>query len=164
MMVMLSRPETQIALKRTNFRKFASSYGVVNSVFCFIALRKSFSRLFIYFRANLLSFFAVFVSLSGFLTFFCLRISPVVKSQCFLAFFSLSMAFCLCVMTDFAVKAKTVFSRFVFTEFRKQFFAFAMTTSFCYDSFRHNHFLNKWLCLEPASGYIPVSGLLYKVQ
>lgn len=95
--------------------------------------------------------------------FFCFGILPAFFPACKFAFFCFLVLGYTFIIAFFTQVTITVFPRFVFGKFRERFNFFAFITAFCLNCLRHGRFsLNsERLCLEPVSGYIPVSGSFY---
>ncbi len=81
------------------------------------------------------------------LTFFCMVISVGILST------FLSVLFISNTYASFTDMAIVIFAIFVFVKFGECSKLFAISTTFCYICFKHNQFLNNWLCLEPVAAH-----------
>ena len=78
-----------------------------------------------------------------------------------LMYFSTFWTFPKKTLTQFALTLWPIITLWSFVKLRDGFNFLAFRTSFCFNWFRHGLIPYIKSCLEPVSGYIPVSGLLY---
>ena len=172
MMIMLGRSKTKTTRKCTNFGQQTSSNGIMNRILSFVILGKTYFTSFFISTGSYFAFFAL--AITSLRRFFFSRLAVLLKIhfalygvQIFLCAFSACKsalwAFNVIYTTFLALTNKSIFCVFVLREIIKRFNFFAFRTFFCCDCFRHNQFLNNWLCLEPVSRPILVSGSFYSI-
>lgn len=155
MMILLRRFKTKIALERCDFRHFAGKYGIIYGLFGFVIMWIFFFTTGIYATEHFSSSLGTSIILDLGSSFLCLCIS----SQIGFVVFS-SMIFWPTCFTAILIATFPVLS---FIKFRNGFGLLAFTALFRYSFSSHFRLLNRRLWLEPVSGYVPVSGLFYRI-
>lgn len=157
MMISLCRFSTQSTVIIRRFSYFSVPNAIIHSVMGKCSIRMFLPVLFaihfiIFSTFGFCSVFSLIVFITIGLAICCKFLFSTISSM--YGFYSINS-------TYFAFVVSSQWTILAFMKLGKRFRLLATRTFSCYNWLRHDCFSIKQLCLEPASGHIPVSGLFY---
>lgn len=162
--VMLCLGGAIMALQSVRAGQFARYNSIIHGISGFGVFRMSNTMVFITGSLSSFTFLASSITFNRGFPFFCCSETSRMFATYFFAPLCLVIFFRISRTARFAFTEVSIFHPFINVKFRERLDFFAFGTSFGYDLLRHNQLLNSWLCSEPNTRPILVSGSLYCTQ